>query len=68
MIKRIEFTLNLNDPQEAALYWALRPALRYRRAGAIIRQALSLLLLSEERPPRFTAKSMAQETSTDEQA
>lgn len=41
MIKRIEFKLNLNDPQEAALYRALTPALSYRRAGAIIRQALT---------------------------
>ena len=41
--KRIEFTLNLEDPNEAALYQALRPSLRGRRAGAVIRQALALL-------------------------
>jgi hypothetical protein len=40
MIKRIEFTLNLDDPQEAELFRALTPSLRYRRAGAVIRHAL----------------------------
>lgn len=40
MIKRIEFTLNLDDPQEAELFRALTPSLRYRRAGALIRHAL----------------------------
>lgn len=43
MFKRIEFTLNMEDPDEAALYHALRPSLRGRRAGAVIRQALTLL-------------------------
>jgi hypothetical protein len=47
MIKRIEFSLNLDDPREAAIYRALRPSLRYRRAGAVIRQALDSLLISE---------------------
>lgn len=42
MFKRIEFTLNMEDPDEAALYHALRPSLRGRRAGAVIRQALKL--------------------------
>lgn len=52
MMKRIEFTLNLDDPQEAALYRALSPALRYRRAGSVIRQALqSFLLGNEKRSP-----------------
>lgn len=40
MIKRVEFTLNLEDPREAAIYRALHPSIRYRRAGAVIRQAL----------------------------
>ena len=40
MFKRIEFTLNMDDPDEAALYQALRPSLHGRRAGAVIRQAL----------------------------
>jgi hypothetical protein len=44
MIKRIEFTLNLDDPHEAALYRALKPSLRYRRAGATIREALQAYL------------------------
>ena len=48
MIKRIEFSLNLDDPREAAIYRALRPSLRYRRAGAVIRQALDSLLIKEE--------------------
>lgn len=43
MFKRIEFTLNMEDPDEAALYRALRPSLRGRRAGTVIRQALTLL-------------------------
>jgi hypothetical protein len=42
MFKRIEFTLNMKDPDEAALYHALRPSPRGRRAGAVIRQALKL--------------------------
>ena len=45
MIKRIEFHLNLDDPREAAIYQALKPSLRYRRAGEVIRQALDRLLI-----------------------
>lgn len=52
IIKRIEFTLNLDDPREAAIYRALQPALRYRRAGAIIRQALDTLLVSSDPSPK----------------
>jgi hypothetical protein len=52
MIKRIEFSLNLDDPREAAIYRALKPSLRYRRAGAVIRQALDSLLISEEVQPQ----------------
>lgn len=48
MIKRIEFSLNLDDPREAAIYRALKPSLRYRRAGAVIRQALDSLLIGED--------------------
>jgi hypothetical protein len=48
MIKRIEFTLNLDDPREAAIYHALKPSLRYRRGGAVIRQALDDLLVPNE--------------------
>jgi len=48
MIKRIEFTLNLDDPREAAIYQALRPAIKYRRAGAIIRAALDAHLVQSE--------------------
>ena len=46
MIKRIEFHLNLDDPREAAIYQALKPSLRYRHAGEVIRQALDRLLIS----------------------
>ncbi|MBN8592362.1 MAG: hypothetical protein J0M33_11405 [Anaerolineae bacterium] len=54
MIKRIEFSLNLDDPREAAIFHALEPSLRYRRAGAIIRQALDNLLISEDtQKPQF---------------
>jgi hypothetical protein len=52
MIKRIEFSLNLADPREAAIYHALKPSLRYRRAGAIIRQALDSLLIGEDVQPK----------------
>lgn len=52
MIKRIEFSLNLEDPREAAIYRALKPSLRYRRAGSVIRQALDSLLISEAIPPQ----------------
>lgn len=48
MIKRIEFTLNLDDPGDAEIYRALQPSLRYRRAGAVIRLALRRLLLRDE--------------------
>jgi hypothetical protein len=44
MIKRIEFTLNLDDPGEAAIYRALQIPLTHRRAGAVIRQALDVYL------------------------
>lgn len=39
MIKRIEFTLNLDDPLDVALYEALTGLLKRRQAGALIRQA-----------------------------
>ncbi len=47
MIKRIEFSLNLDDPKEAEIYRALKPSLRYRRAGSVIRQALRAHLIPE---------------------
>jgi len=50
MFKRIEFSLNLADPQEARLYRALLPALRYRRGGVVIRQALGLLFAEQDHP------------------
>jgi len=50
MFKRIEFSLNLADPQEARLYRALLPALRYRRGGVVIRQALGLLFAEQDYP------------------
>ena len=65
MIKRIEFTLNLADPQEAAIYRALKPSLRYRRGGAVIRQALGAQLVSQPRP---LIQIGQQERVNDEQA
>lgn len=50
MFKRIEFSLNLADPQEAQLYRALLPALRYRRGGVVIRQALGMMFAEQDRP------------------
>jgi hypothetical protein len=45
MNRRIEFTLNLDDPQERAIFEALTSALRHRRAGELIRQALNAYLM-----------------------
>ncbi len=59
MIKRIEFTLKLDDPNEAAIYQALRPSLKYRRAGALIRAALNVhftKLDSSRTPARSTSQ------------
>ena len=49
MIKRIELTLNLDDPREAAIYHALKPSLHYRRAGATIREALNIYLMPQNK-------------------
>ena len=50
MLKRIEFSLNLKDPHEAHIYRALLPSLRYRRGGAMIRQALGTFFETTEPP------------------
>ncbi len=50
MIKRIEFSLNLEEPQEAHIYRALLPSLRYRRGGVVIRQALGVFFDHYEQP------------------
>ena len=65
MIKRIEFHLNLDDPREAAIYQALKPSLRYRRAGEVIRQALDRLLIpiSEAHKPHMLHSFDPQEKS-----
>ena len=69
MIKRIEFSLNLEDPREAAIYRALKPALRYRRAGAVIRQALDSLLISgEDEQELRPVQPTTQQESAHEQA
>jgi len=46
MIKRVEFVLYLDDPEDEAIYRALCPSLRYRRAGAVIRQVLTRHLVT----------------------
>jgi hypothetical protein len=66
MIKRIEFTLNLEDPREAAIYHALKPSLRYRRAGAVIRHALGSLLVSGEEPRSHHAMNAMRQENTHE--
>ena len=65
MIKRIEFHLNLDDPREAAIYQALKPSLRYRRAGEVIRQALDRLLIpmSEVHKPQMLPSFDQQENT-----
>jgi hypothetical protein len=57
MNRRIEFTLNLDNPVENAIYEALAVALRRRRAGELIRQALTAYLFdSAPTPARPHAK------------
>lgn len=64
MIKRIEFTLNLDEPREAAIYQALKTALKHRRAGVLIRQALDSRLLQESHmQPTFTTVMASKEES-----
>ena len=50
MNRRVEFSLNLDNPPEAALYDALTELLRHRRAGEVIRQALTAYLFAESHP------------------
>ena len=50
MNRRVEFSLNLDNPPEAALYGALTELLRHRRAGEVIRQALTAYLFAESHP------------------
>jgi hypothetical protein len=59
MLKRIEFSLNLNDPHEARIYRALLPSLRYRRGGSVIRQALGDFFDEEETHPTAQAISVS---------
>ncbi len=67
MLKRIEFSLNLNDPHEARIYRALLPALRYRRGGAVIRQALGTFFETTEPPhPARTIQAFDQEQTIDQ--
>ncbi len=68
MIKRIEFSLNLDDPREAAIYRALKPSLRYRRAGAVIRQALDSLLVAAEQAHQPQSLPVSHQESSHEQA
>ena len=68
MIKRIEFTLNLDDPREAAIYRALKPSLHYRCAGAIIRQALDNLLISDDAQKLTGLQPSTHQERTHEQA
>ena len=59
MNRRVEFSLNLDNPPEAALYEALTELLRHRRAGEVIRQALTAYLFAEshQQPERRPARS-----------
>ncbi|MHB8629272.1 MAG: hypothetical protein ACYDBJ_24730 [Aggregatilineales bacterium] len=50
MNRRVEFTLNLDDPLENAIYEALAVALHRRRAGELIRQALTAFLFNNDAP------------------
>ena len=66
MFKRIEFTLNLDDPDEAALYYALRPSLRSRRAGSVIRQALARFYGDRQTTPNDLKTAQASERTQHE--
>ena len=75
MNRRVEFTLNLDDPIEQAIYEALTVAMRHRRAGEVIRQALRAYLFNTVptngvsppmRPQAFSSAS-SQEPGTDPQ-
>ena len=64
MIKRIEFSLNLADPTEAQIYRELLPSLRYRRGGAMIRQALGTYFDSCQQchlPPSISSSNQPQQ-------
>jgi hypothetical protein len=68
MLKRIEFSLNLNDPHEARIYRALLPSLRYRRGGAVIRRALGdFFEIAEPSRPVGISLSSVQEKNADGQ-
>lgn len=68
MFKRIEFSLNLNDPHEARIYRALLPSLRYRRGGVVIRQALGTFFDAHEPPQAVVmSRSSVQEKNADGQ-
>jgi len=67
MFKRIEFSLNLNDPHEARIYRALQPALLYRRGGVVIRQALGDFFDTEEPSRPVHTRSSVQEKTNDGQ-
>jgi hypothetical protein len=49
MNRRVEFTLKLDDPIQRAIYETLSAALRDRRAGELIRNALAAFLLTDYR-------------------
>jgi hypothetical protein len=67
MLKRIEFTLNLDDPTDAVLYEALAGPLRHRRAGALVRQALAAFLLDEPKPRRTASVHLDEQPSDNRQ-
>jgi hypothetical protein len=47
MNQHMEFSLNMDNPQEAALYDALADPLRHRRAGEVIRQVMLTYLFED---------------------
>lgn len=78
MNRRVEFSLNMDNPSEAALYDALSDLLRHRRAGEVIRHALSAYLFGGTdlipqrlakvaRPAPPTSAPPANSVPTDEQ-
>jgi len=71
MNRRVEFSLNMDNPSEAALYEALHDLLRHRRAGEVIRQALSAYLFNDPvgQPSRkLVSKTLVQSTRTNHES
>ena len=64
MNRRIEFSLNMENAQEAEIYRILSRATKHRRAGELIRQALVAYLFSDRPGARQNASSLRKAAMT----